>query len=111
MQVPVKIGAMIRTYPYRERLPVALVWAAVTGWFGYYHDLWRFASFDSILSDVAVFLALLCTWKGRPFWLFVGIAAGAWLIVAVRLLHTAVGPFFLKGLVVMVVVVWLLRKL
>jgi hypothetical protein len=88
---------------------LALGWAAVTVWFN--RDLWRFTTFDSYLCMVALFLAILCTPKGRPFWLFAGIAAGAWLSGAVSFLHSKAGAAFLGGLVVMVVVVWLLRRL
>jgi hypothetical protein len=98
----------LSAYPFRERLPLALAWVCVTAWTG--RDLWHFAQVDEYVEEGAFFLCLLCTWKGRPFWFFLGIATGAFLLGSLRISRSDLGFPYLAGLLVMAVVLVLLRQ-
>jgi len=109
MRLPVKLSSSITGYPYKERLPLAVLFLCVTAW--ELRTVWPYAHADGYVSIGALFLAVLCKRRDRPFWSFMGIATGAVLVVVLPLLNSPQGAYFAGGLVIMVVTAWLIRKL
>jgi hypothetical protein len=63
----------IKTYPYRERLPNAIIMLCLGAWI--FRNVGRVTGVDAI-GGGAIALSLFCGPRGRPFWFFWGIAVG-----------------------------------
>lgn len=81
------ISSAFKKYPYRERLPLAIMMIFILTWNRYSH--WR-SSFRwppdghgliAIIFYAALYSVLFFDRKGRPFWFLWGIVVGAGLAV------------------------------
>jgi hypothetical protein len=102
----------IRVYPYKERLPLAVGVMGIMVWNR--RGLWAFFTAEDYVLFGGIFLALLCQAKSRPFWFYMGAAAGVFLASAVNLLlhfqHSKSNIlYFLGGLLAMALIATLLR--
>lgn len=78
LSAPSRTFAAFQTYPYRERLPRALMWlCCVLVWA--YVDHIRIRG-DAGIALAALFLGFLCGKGSRPFWFFSGTGLGAILV-------------------------------
>jgi len=97
MRFPERILSSFKRYPYRERLPLAVMMICILTWDRY--SKWR-TSFkwppDEYEFIALIFYAALCSVlffdrKGRPFWFLWGIIVGTGLVAALPWLHTLLG--------------------
>jgi hypothetical protein len=78
------LESSIRSYPYKERLPYAILMLCVTAWMLHGDRPKTVVDFTLIGSVIATFF---CGPKERMFWLFWGVAIGA-LIASVSFGHS-----------------------
>ncbi len=78
MSLHERLSKAIRTYPYRERIPFAIGMLCILGWI-LHASKTSLSAVDRVCIGVLI-LSLFCRPRGRPFWFFWGIVAGAWLV-------------------------------
>jgi len=85
MRLLASLSSSFKTYPYLERIPYAVMLLCVGAWL--WHTSEPITDIDRIVA-VAIFLALFCGHRGRPFWFFWGIVVGAGLVASLPWLHS-----------------------
>ena len=72
-------------------------------------NLWPDLHVDVYVYMCGLLLALLCGPRGRPFWLFLGIAVGAFLAGGLAVLFTlsrSMWALYVGGFVIMAAIAW-----
>jgi hypothetical protein len=69
--------AIPKGYPYRDRFAIAGIWVAMN--LLWWHSGAHYTMAEGIAAG-GLLLASLCGPKGRPYWLYVGVAIGAGLV-------------------------------
>jgi hypothetical protein len=72
-----KLLSSVKAYPYRERLPYAVLMICVCAWM-LRHSWPGTPIYDALVG--VLFLTLFCGPKGRPFWFLWGLLVGAFLM-------------------------------
>jgi hypothetical protein len=83
-----RLSHSLKTYPYRERLPIAAMLLCLLAWNVHTSK----SVTDSELLIVApLAIASFLDWKNRPFWFLWGIVVGICLVSELPRLHSILG--------------------
>jgi hypothetical protein len=83
-----RLSHSLKTYPYRERLPTAVMLLCLLAWNVHTSK----SVTDSELLIVApLAIASFLDWKRRPFWFLCGIVVGICLVSELPRLHSILG--------------------
>ena len=78
------ISGLLKRYPYRERLPLAVLMCGVLTW--HIYRKWP-PSETAFIIYAALYCVLFLDRKGQPFWFLWGIVVGAGLVDLLPRLH------------------------
>lgn len=78
MKVLADLSGRIRSYPYRERLPLAIVMLCVLAW--QVHTSPGPVTVGGRIQIAVLSLVFFFGWKGRPYWFLWGVAVGVTLV-------------------------------
>jgi hypothetical protein len=84
MRFPESILSAFKRYPYRQRLPMAIMLNCVLTWHIYRN--WPLSAPGFVFYAVLYYVVYL-DWKRRPFWFLWGIVVGAVLFDLLLKLH------------------------
>ena len=82
------LSRSVKTYPYRERLPIAVVLLCLLAW--HFHNP-EFVTGNELLIFAAAAFGIFFDWKSRPFWFICGVVVGILLVSELPRLHSILG--------------------